>query len=101
MTKLVKRLKKTVLLEDETGFMFHVPVEIYDEGGDLGENAIPYSLPFDLILGEIDFSAVQSELYGAGIHTLADILNNRKRVNDILRKYISADVLIRNIKGDI
>lgn len=98
---LVKRNKKTVLVQDEIGFMYHVPVENYDSGEDYTDYLIPYSLSFDIILEQVfNVQNIQRALYVRGIHTFEDVLNNRKAVNDILKQHISVDAIIQQIKGD-
>lgn len=99
----VKELKNSVLVEDESsGYMFYVPTEVYEAGDEsvFIDNGIPYSLSFDLIIQQtVDAMKVQRHLYRMGIHTLEDVLANRKKVNDVLKQYISTDVLINAIKG--
>lgn len=102
--EIIKKLKKTILLEQSNGYRFYVPKEVYDDEDmtekDYLDNAIPYSLSFDLILKEVvDFDAIQEQMYAQEIHTLYDVLNNRKKVNSIIKKTINADVIIRNVKG--
>ena len=102
--KLITKNRKSVLLEDEDGYRFSVPKEIYEteDEAEILENSIPYSLMFDEIIGEfIDLEAIKNELYSQGIHTLDDVLKNRKKVNDLLRKNISADRIIKTVKGDM
>lgn len=100
--KVIKKLKKTVLIQDEeTLFMFHVPIEIYEEGDESVylENGIPYSLSFDHIVRQLlDELSIQQELYRQGIHTLDDLLKNRKAVNDILKKHVNASKIIQAVK---
>lgn len=109
--KIIKTLKKTILIEQESGYRFYVPREIYDKLYEedktpptedleaLKKDGIPYSLSFDLILHDIfNPEKIQQELYLGNIHTLNDILNNRKRVTDILKKNMNAEMIIQNIK---
>ena len=66
---------------------------------DYMDNGIPCSLSFDLILQEtVDFENLQEQLYAADIHILDDVLANRRKVNDILRKNLNAETIIRSIK---
>ena len=102
--KVIRRNKKTVLVQDEKGFQFYVPVEVYDTEEiavkDIYDAGIPKSLSFDLILEEeSNLSQVAEDLYSQNIHTLEDVLNNRKKVNDILRKHFSAQTIINAVKG--
>jgi hypothetical protein len=99
---VIKRLKKMVLLEDETGYRFYVPRDVYEneEISNYEADAIPYSLQFDLILNEIiDTSAIASDLYRAGVHTETDVLNSRKIVNDVLRRHLSDQNIIKTFRG--
>lgn len=99
--KVIKKLKNTVLLQDETGFMFHVPTEIYEMEDEslYEENMIPHSISFDLVIKEmVDDIAVQKELYAQGIHTVEDILGRRKAVNDILKRHINAEKIVQKVK---
>lgn len=101
--KVIKKSKKTVLLEDDNGYRFYVPSEVYGkedvEDSEMLDSAIPYSLSFDLILDELlDFTAIQEDLYKVGVHTQDDILSNRKKVNDVFRRYLSADRVISVVK---
>ena len=98
--KVIKKLKKTVVMQDETGFMFHVPIDVYESGDEsvYVENSIPYSLSFDFIIAEmVDKLDVQKAFYAQGIHTLDDVLKNRKAVNDILKRYVNADKIINAV----
>lgn len=100
--KVIKKLKKTVLLEDETGFRFFIPKEVFEEEDEslYDEAMIPHSLSFDLILQElVDAFEIQERFYAQGIHTLEDVLNNRKLVNDILKQHLSANIIIKAVKG--
>ncbi|PID86964.1 MAG: hypothetical protein CSB13_01730 [Chloroflexi bacterium] len=100
--KVIKKNKKTVLMEDERGYRFYIPTEIYeDDEADYKKNSIPYSLSFDLVLTELfDAEKITRELYSAGVHTLSDVLDNRKMVNDILKKNISCDKIIHAVTGN-
>lgn len=99
---LIRKLKKTYLVQDEeTMFIYHVPVEFYNEDGDYSDHLIPYSLSFsDILDAVIDTNKIEVGLHTAGIHTFDDVLANRKRVNDLLKQHISTDIIIKEIKGD-
>jgi hypothetical protein len=102
--KVIKKLKKTVLLEADTGYRFYVPRDVYedDEVTDYTEYGVPYSLQFDLILSDvIDTVAIANDLYRAGIHTKEDVLSNRKAVNDVLRRHVSGYQIIHTFKGEL
>lgn len=100
--KVVRKLKNTVLLQDESGFMFHIPKDVYEQEDEslYDENMIPHSLSFDLIIEKlVDKLTVQEELYAQGIHTLEDVLKNRKTVNDVLKRHLNADKIIESVRG--
>lgn len=101
---VVKKTPDSVLLKDETGFTFYVPASVFDQKDDEGVNLldhmIPYSLSFDIIVQDmVNVEKIQTELYKLGIHTYEDILNNRKVVNDVLKRHFSAEQIIKAIKN--
>ncbi len=103
--KVISKKKKQVLLEDNRGYQFYITRELYDseETETFLENSIPLSLDFSSTLQSIieeKAGEIEEQLYRRGIHSLVDILNNRKTVNDVLKKYISAGSIVKNIKGD-
>lgn len=102
---LVRKLTKTVLLKDETGFMFHVPLDVYENEeipeSEYENHMIPYSLSFDLIINSIVSEVeIQQQLYAQGIHTLDDVLSNRKVVNDILKRNFNAERIIHEVRAN-
>jgi len=97
---LIQSLRTSVLLEDDkTGYRFYVDKKIYEEGDaqKIRDYAIPYSLPFDLITG----LEIENKLYKVGVHTLYDILNNRRVVLGVLRNTeLSVEHFIELVKGE-
>lgn len=104
MTKVVSKSKKSVLLEDETGYRYYVEREVYENAGvgeDLSDRSIPYSIPFSYVLEKIAKTQgddIERVFYASGLHTVEDILNNRKQANDILRRYFSGENIVKFIK---
>lgn len=96
--RLVRKLRDSVLLEDETGYRFYVEKKRYEAGEDIRLYSIPYSLPFDLITGLV---GIERELYRAGVHVLRDILNNRRTVLNIMKSTdMTVEHLIELVKGE-
>lgn len=106
--KTLKKTNTTVYVELSNGAIYHVPVELYNDGEESESyytvHGIPYSVSFELLLQELvtEYAYdIQTVLYSAGIHTVADVVDNRKLVNDILKQYISTDKIIKvSKKGD-
>jgi hypothetical protein len=97
--KLIVKTRNSVLLEDETGYRFYVEKRVYETGDAelIRHFAIPYSLPFDFITG----IEIESELYKVGVHTLEDILNNRRSVLKVMKNTdVTVEQLIELVKGD-
>lgn len=99
--RLVKQTKTEVLLELENNALVLITPEVYKSGNEQNIllNSVPYSLPFDLFL-KYNAENIMLRLYQNGIHTLRDILNNRKLVKRILTDNNSVEELIDSIKGE-
>lgn len=101
--KVINKNKKSVLLEDKDSYRFFVERETYENAEseeELLEKSIPQSLSFSSAIEGIakeQSSAIEKVLYVSGIHTKEDVLNQRKQVNDVLRRYFSAENIIRFI----
>lgn len=102
--KVVSKTKKSVLLEDDSGYRFFVERETFDSAetdDELLSKSIPYSLEFSAlvkIIAEENADDIEKVFYTSGLHTVEDILNNRKKVNDILRRYFSAGSILKFTK---
>lgn len=101
MTTVVSKNKKSVLLEDESGYRYYVERETYENaevGEDLLDRSIPYSVPFSYVLEKIvkeQGESIEKVFYATGLHTVEDILNNRKQANDILKRYFSGENIVK------
>lgn len=96
---LIQSLRSSVLLEDETGYRFYVDKNVYRTGDEesIRRYAMPYSLPFNLITG----LEIENKLYKVGVHTLNDILNNRRVVLGVLRNTeLTVEHFIELVKGE-
>lgn len=98
--KVISVKKNNVMVQKDSGEIVFVLPELYlSDINKAMAYAVPYSLPFDLFL-DYDGQNVCQQLYTNGIHTLRDVLDNRRTVKRVLGDKNSVESLIERIKGE-